>query len=75
MSALHIDLPGMTELEVLRTQNAEYRKELLRRDHESIVKEAAESGRTLREVAYEKGVDEDTYNKAMDLRKMAQGNL
>jgi fumarate hydratase, class II len=40
-----------------------------------IVKEAAESGRTLREVAYEKGVDEDTYNKAMDLRKMAQGNL
>ncbi len=40
-----------------------------------IVKEAAESGRTLREVAYEKGVDEETYNKAMDLRKMAQGNL
>ena len=29
----------------------------------------------LREVAYEKGVDEETYNKAMDLRKMAQGNL
>ena len=29
----------------------------------------------LREVAYEKGVDEDTYNQAMDLRKMAQGNL
>jgi fumarate hydratase class II len=40
-----------------------------------IVKEAAESGRMLREVAYEKGVDEDTYEKAMDLRKMAQGNL
>src|SRR5450755_51332 len=40
-----------------------------------IVKEAAASGRLLREVAYEKGVDEDTYNKAMDLRKMAQGNL
>ncbi len=40
-----------------------------------IVKEAAASGRTLREVAYEKGVDEETYNKAMDLRKMAQGNL
>jgi fumarate hydratase class II len=40
-----------------------------------IVKEAAASGRMLREVAYEKGVDEDTYNKAMDLRKMAQGNL
>ncbi len=40
-----------------------------------IVKEAANSGRMLREVAYEKGVDEDTYNQAMDLRKMAQGNL
>jgi fumarate hydratase class II len=40
-----------------------------------IVNEAAASGRMLREVAYEKGVDEETYNKAMDLRKMAQGNL
>ena len=40
-----------------------------------IVKEAAASGRMLREVAYEKGVDEETYNEAMDLRKMAQGNL
>jgi fumarate hydratase class II len=40
-----------------------------------IVKEAANSGRMLREVAYEKGVDEETYEKAMDLRKMAQGNL
>jgi fumarate hydratase class II len=40
-----------------------------------IVKEAAHSGRMLREVAYEKGVDEETYNKAMDLHKMALGNL
>jgi fumarate hydratase class II len=40
-----------------------------------IVKEAATSGRMLREVAYEKGVDEETYEKAMDLRKMAEGNL
>jgi fumarate hydratase, class II len=39
-----------------------------------IVKEAASSGRMLREVAYEKGVDEDTYNRAMDLREMARGN-
>ena len=39
-----------------------------------IVKEAAASGRMLREVAYEKGVDEETYNKAMDLREMARGN-
>jgi fumarate hydratase, class II len=37
-----------------------------------IVKEAASSGRMLREVAYEKGVDEETYNKAMDLRAMAR---
>jgi fumarate hydratase class II len=40
-----------------------------------IVKEAANSGRMLREVAYEKGVDEETYNQAMDLRAMARGNL
>jgi fumarate hydratase, class II len=40
-----------------------------------IVKEAATSGRMLREVAYEKGVDEETYEQAMDLRKMAEGNL
>jgi fumarate hydratase, class II len=40
-----------------------------------IVKEAAASGRPLREVALEMGVDEETYDKAMDLRQMAQGNL
>ncbi len=40
-----------------------------------IVKEAAASGRMLREVAAEMGVDDETYNKAMDLRTMAQGNL
>jgi fumarate hydratase class II len=40
-----------------------------------IVKEAASSGRPLRDVALEMGVDEETYDKAMDLRKMAQGNL
>ncbi len=39
-----------------------------------IVKEAASSGRMLRDVAYEHGVDEETYNKAMDLRAMARGN-
>ena len=39
-----------------------------------IVKEAAASGRMLRDVAYEKGVDEETYNQAMDLRAMARGN-
>jgi fumarate hydratase class II len=39
-----------------------------------IVKEAASSGRMLREVALEKGVDEETYEKAMDLRKMAAGS-
>ncbi len=40
-----------------------------------IVKEASRSGRPLREVALEMGVDEATYDKAMDLRRMAQGNL
>ena len=40
-----------------------------------IVKVAADSGRPLRDVALELGVDEETYDKAMDLRTMAQGNL
>jgi fumarate hydratase class II len=40
-----------------------------------IVQEAASSGRMLREVAYEHGVDEETYDRAMDLHKMAAGNL
>jgi fumarate hydratase class II len=41
----------------------------------AIVKEAAQSGRMLREVALDQGVDEETYEKAMDLRKMAAGGL
>jgi len=40
-----------------------------------IVKEAAASGKTAREVAREKGVDEQTLNEALDLEKMARGNL
>jgi fumarate hydratase, class II len=40
-----------------------------------IVKEAAASRRTAREVAREKGVDEETLEKAFDLMKMAKGNL
>jgi fumarate hydratase, class II len=40
-----------------------------------IVQEAAASGRTAREVAREKGVDEETLEKAFDLMKMAKGNL
>jgi fumarate hydratase class II len=36
-----------------------------------IVKEAADSGRTLREVALEKGVDEETLAKALDYASMA----
>jgi fumarate hydratase class II len=39
-----------------------------------IVKEAASSGRTLREVAREQGVDEETLDKALDLRKIARGS-
>src|SRR4051794_27573879 len=41
----------------------------------AIVKEAAASGRLLRDVALEHGVDEATYEQAMDLRKMASGGL
>jgi fumarate hydratase class II len=39
-----------------------------------IVEEAAASGRTLREVALEQGVDEATLAEALDLRKIARGN-
>jgi fumarate hydratase class II len=39
-----------------------------------IVKEASASGRTVREVAREQGVDEETLDKALDLMKMAKGN-
>jgi fumarate hydratase, class II len=39
-----------------------------------IVKEAASSGRTLREVAREHGVDEATLDEALDLRKIAAGS-
>jgi fumarate hydratase class II len=39
-----------------------------------IVKEAMASQRTIREVALEKGVDEETLDKALDLRAMARGS-
>jgi fumarate hydratase, class II len=40
-----------------------------------IVKEATASGRPLREVALEKGVDAKVYDEAIDLRKIAAGNI
>ena len=40
-----------------------------------IVKEATASGRSLREVAREKGVDEDTLTTALNLNKIAQGGI
>jgi fumarate hydratase class II len=39
-----------------------------------IVKEAVESKRTIREVAIEKGIDEETLDKALDLESMARGS-
>ena len=39
-----------------------------------IVKEAVASERTIREVAVEKGVDEETLDRALDLRAMARGS-
>jgi fumarate hydratase class II len=39
-----------------------------------IVKEAHRSGRVLREVAREQGVDEETLEEALDLEAMARGN-
>ena len=40
----------------------------------AIVKDAAASGRTLREVAREHGVDDATLDEALDLHAMAMGN-
>jgi fumarate hydratase class II len=40
-----------------------------------IVKEAAASGRSLREVARDKGVAEDVLDKALDYRKMTRGGI
>jgi fumarate hydratase class II len=40
-----------------------------------IVNDAVSSGRTLREVAREHGVDEETLERALDLARMAKGNL
>jgi len=40
----------------------------------AIVKDAAASGRTLREVAREHGVDDETLDKALDLHAMAMPN-
>jgi fumarate hydratase class II len=40
----------------------------------AIVKEASASGGTLREVARKHGVDEETLDKALDLRKIAAGS-
>jgi fumarate hydratase, class II len=39
-----------------------------------IVKDASASGKTLREVAREHGVDEETLDQALDLRKIAAGS-
>jgi fumarate hydratase, class II len=39
-----------------------------------IVKKATESGRPLRDVALEEGVDAKVYDQTIDLRKIAQGN-
>jgi fumarate hydratase, class II len=39
-----------------------------------IVQEAAHSGKMLREVALENGVDEETLDKALDLRRIAAGS-
>src|SRR4051794_30109567 len=40
----------------------------------TIVKKAAESGRMLRDVAIEEGVDEELYDRVIDLRRIAAGS-
>jgi fumarate hydratase class II len=39
-----------------------------------IVQEAVKTQRTIREVALDKGIDEETLDKALDLREMARGS-
>ena len=41
----------------------------------AIVKTATESGRPLREVALEEGIDAKLYDATIDLKKIAAGNL
>ena len=40
----------------------------------AIVKKATDSGRPLREVALEEGVDAKLYDETIDLRRIARGN-
>ncbi len=40
----------------------------------AIVKDTVDSGRSLREVALEHGVEESVLDEALDLRKIAAGN-
>ena len=40
----------------------------------TIVKKASESGRMLRDVAIEEGVDEELYDRVIDLRRIAAGS-
>ena len=40
----------------------------------AIVKKASESGRTLRDVAIEEGVEPGLYDRIIDLRRIAAGN-
>jgi fumarate hydratase class II len=40
----------------------------------AIVKQAADSGRTLRDVAIEEGVDPELYDRVIDLHRIAQGS-
>ena len=39
-----------------------------------IVKKATDSGRPLREIAIEEGVDPGLYDRTIDLRRIAKGN-
>jgi hypothetical protein len=39
-----------------------------------MVKKAADSGRMLRDVAIEEGVDEELYDRVIDLRRIAAGS-
>ena len=55
-----------------RGRDGAERRDRLRQGH-VIVKKATASGRPLREVALEEGVDAKLYDETIDLRKIARG--
>jgi fumarate hydratase class II len=75
IAGIEPNLPRLTELAEGNLQVATALNPYIGYDKgAAIVKEATASGRALREVAREQGVDEEILDKALDLRKIAAGS-